>query len=106
MLKYYECEDSCDPRRFPSTSTYKLFVFKDSAVVQTIDLSARSYYRLGRDDKINHIPLLHESISSQHAVLQYRLRDSQCRLYLMDLDSVNGTKINGDIEMDGKRFYE
>ncbi len=107
MLKYYECEDSCDPKRFPSRETFKLFVFKDSSVVETIDLSARSYFRLGRDDKLNHIPLLHESISSQHAVLQYRQRDRQCRLYLMDLDSANGTRINGEVVVvEGRRFYE
>lgn len=106
LLKYYECEDFCDPRRFPS-STFKVFVFKETTVIDTIDLSTRSYYRLGRDESINHIPLLHQSISSQHAVLQYRYRDGRCRLYLMDLDSANGTKINnGEIEVEGKRFYE
>ena len=106
LLKYYECEDSCDPRRFPPSSTFKLFVFKDTTVLDTIDLSTRSYYRLGRDESLNHIPLLHQSISSQHAVLQFRCRDGRCRLYLMDLESANGTRINGEIEVEGKRFYE
>lgn len=107
MLKYYECEDSCDPSQFPSRDAFKLFVFKDSSVVDTIDLSTRSYYRLGRDPTLNHLTLLHESISSQHAVLQYRLRDRRCRLYLMDLDSANGTTINGEaVVVEGKRFYE
>lgn len=107
LLKYYECEDSCDPRRFPSSSTFKLFVFKDTAVLDTIDLSTRSYYRLGRDSSLNHIPLLHQSISSQHAVLQYRHREGRCRLYLMDLGSANGTRINnGEVEVEGMRFYE
>lgn len=106
LLKYYECEDSCDPGRFPSASTFKLFVFKDTVVIETIDLSRRSYYRLGRDESINHIPLLHQSVSSQHAVLQYRLRDGQCRFYLMDLGSANGTRINGEMQVEGRRFYE
>lgn len=108
LMKYYECEDSCDPRRFPIHDTFKLFVFKDSVAVETIDLSKRSFYRLGRDDKLNQIPLLHQSISSQHAILQYRLRNNQCRLYLMDLDSSNGTRLNGgkSIKIEGKRFYE
>lgn len=105
-LKYYECEDACDPRQYKG-STFKLFIFKDEAVQETIDLNNRSYYRLGRDDKLNHLPLLHQSISSQHAVLQYRLRNGHCRLYLMDLDSSNGTRLNGQPEMlEGKRFYE
>lgn len=106
LLKYYECEDSCDPRQHPVTSTFKLFVFKSSSVIDTIDLSTRPYYRLGRDQSLNHIPLLHQSISSQHAVLQYRVRDERCRLYLMDLGSANGTRINGDMVVESKRFYE
>lgn len=106
LLKYYECEDSCDPRRYPSTSTFKLFVFKGTEVVETIDLGNRSYFRLGRDESINHIQLLHESCSSQHAVLQYRFRSGKCRLYLMDLGSSNGTKLNGEVELEDKRFYE
>lgn len=106
-LKYFECDDSCDPRRYPSSATFKLFVFKGTSAVETIDLSTRSCYRLGRDEKINQIPLLHESISSQHAVLQYRLRDNRCRLYLMDLASSNGTTINGEeIKVEAMRFYE
>lgn len=107
LLKYYECEDSCDPRRFPSSSTFKLFIFKDTAVLDTIDLSTRSYYRLGREPSLNHLHLLHQSISSQHAVLQYRYREGRCRLYLMDLGSANGTRINGGrVVVEGMRFYE
>jgi smad nuclear-interacting protein 1 len=100
LLKYYECEDSCEP-----SNPFSLFIFKESVVVEKLELSSRSYYHLGRDVKLNHLPLLHESVSSQHAVLQYRLRNDRCRLYLMDLDSANGTFLNGD-EIEGKRFYE
>lgn len=106
MLKYFECEDYCIPSKSDPSSSFKLFVFKESTVLETFDLNSRSFYRLGRDEKINHIHLLHESISSQHAVLQYRLREGRCRLYLMDLDSSNGTMINGEIILEGKRFYE
>ena len=102
-LKYFECEDACNPRRH--SNSFKLFIFKDKTVQETVDLSLRSYFRLGRDDKLNQIPLLHQSVSSQHAVLQYRLREGRCRLYLMDLDSSNGTRINGET-MEAKRFYE
>jgi len=100
LLKYYECEDRCEP-----SDPFSLFIFKESVVVEKHELSSRSYYRLGRDGKLNHLPLLHESVSSQHAILQYRKRGDRCRLYLMDLDSANGTFLNGE-EIDGKRFYE
>lgn len=108
VLKYYECEDSCDPSKMPTSSTFKVFVFKGSEVIETIELSQRSYYRLGRDESINHIHLLHESCSSQHAVLQYRRGGAVgCRLYLMDLGSANGSGINsGEILLEGMRFYE
>lgn len=104
LFKYYECEDSCEPGRY--SCTFKLFVFKGSEVVETVDLSSRSYFRLGRDEAVNHIPLLHESCSSQHAILQYRFRTDKCRLYLMDLDSSNGTTLNGNVKLEGRRFYE
>lgn len=104
LLKYHECEDSCDPLQY--SCTFKLFVFKGSEVVETVDLGCRSYFRLGRDEAINQVPLLHESCSSQHAVLQYRCRADKCRLYLMDLDSSNGTRLNGEVQLEGKRFYE
>ena len=104
LLKYYECEDACDPSGCPST--FKLFVFKGSSVVETIDLASRSYFRIGRDESTNHIHLLHESCSSQHAILQYRNRSGKCRLYVMDLDSSNGTTLNGEVQLEGKRFYE
>lgn len=103
LLKYYECEDSCVPIK--ETEIFKLFVFKDTENLETHTLNTRSYYRLGRDSQINHIILNHESISSQHAVLQYRHRSNQCKLYVIDLDSSNGTQINNEV-IEGKRFYE
>lgn len=57
-----------------------------------------------------------KSLSKQHAVLQYRALPSknqqigegpklQCKPYLMDLGSTNGTFING-VRLDSARYYE
>ena len=63
----------------------------------------QSAYLLGRDRKVADIPLDHPSCSKQHSVLQYRLvpvtredgtTASRVQLYVMDLNSANGTFVN------------
>jgi smad nuclear-interacting protein 1 len=62
------------------------------------------------------IPVDHPSLSKQHAVLQYRalpVRSEeigkpdklQCKPYIMDLESTNGTFLNG-VRIDSARYYE
>lgn len=78
---------------------------------------------MGRNTDIADIPLLHPSLSSQHAVLQYRavpVRSTAAatvvanvgempRLtvqpYIMDLESTNGTFLNG-VQIDPARYYQ
>ena len=63
----------------------------------------QSAYLLGRDRKVADIPLDHPSCSKQHSVLQYRLvpvtrqdgtTAKRVQLYVMDLNSANGTFVN------------
>ena len=58
--------------------------------------------------------MLFRSCSKQHAVLQFRFvtktdefgdKTSGVRLYVMDLESANGTNLNG-VELSGSRFVE
>lgn len=74
----------------------------------------QSAYLMGRDRKVADIPLDHPSVSKQHAALQYRLvshvneegrRLKRIRPYVMDLESANGTYLNGD-RLEPKRYYE
>jgi smad nuclear-interacting protein 1 len=60
------------------------------------------------------IPLDHPSCSKQHAVLQYRaveVEDEEMgttkivKPYLLDLESTNGTFVNGD-RLESARYYE
>ena len=111
MLKYSEPADS---RRPPASPAYKLFVFKDAAIVETIDLNPRSCWLIGRDRAVADLPVDHPSCSKQHAVLQFRFvtkvdefgeKMGGVRLYIMDLESANGTLLNGD-DIEPQRFVE
>lgn len=85
-------------------------------LVETLHISKQSAYLLGRNAEIADIPLLHPSLSSQHAVLQYRAvpvpSDKigapprlSCQPYIMDLESTNGTFLNG-VRVDAARYYQ
>jgi smad nuclear-interacting protein 1 len=75
----------------------------------------QSYYLFGRDRKVADVPTDHPSCSKQHAVLQYRKREAFDEdeglyvnvptPYVLDLDSVNGTFLNGE-KIEARRYYE
>jgi smad nuclear-interacting protein 1 len=69
---------------------YQLHVFKNSKIEPTIPLDTQSCYLFGKE-RICDIVLKHPSISKQHAVIQYR----NSKPYLIDLESSNGTRLNG-----------
>ena len=89
---------------------------KDDDLLDIYHISRQSAYLFGRERKVADIPVDHGSLSKQHAVLQYRSLPSksssmgepnklQCKPYLMDLESTNGTFING-VRIDAARYYE
>ncbi|KAL9180255.1 hypothetical protein ACHAXT_008225 [Thalassiosira profunda] len=110
--------------RIPNTR-WRLYVFrkkdpdadkKDDGLLDTYHISRQSAYLFGRERKVADIPVDHPSLSKQHAVLQYRALPArskeigapdklQCKPYLMDLESTNGTFING-VRLDPARYYE
>lgn len=75
----------------------------------------KSAFLVGRDKSVADILTEHASCSKQHAVLQYRLFqkptadglgfENDVRPYLLDLDSTNGTFLNG-ARVDGSRYIE
>lgn len=79
--------------------------------METLQINRQSAYLCGRNTDIADIPLLHPSCSSQHAVLQFRALPDRgsgrlhTRPYLMDLESANGTLLNG-VPIEAARYYQ
>ena len=112
--------------RIPNTR-WRLYVFRKKSpdvkangtkddLIDTYHISKQSSYLFGRERDVADIPVDHPSLSKQHAVLQYRSLPTrsqeigkpdklQCKPYLMDLESTNGTFING-VRIDSARYYE
>lgn len=96
--------------RAPNTQ-WRFYVFKNDEAIETLHISKQSAYLFGRNKELADIPLLHPSASGQHAVLQYRALPGKedgrlrCKPYLMDLESTNGSFING-VQIDPARYYE
>jgi len=98
LVKYAEPPEARKPKK-----KWRLYVFKGSEELPILYIHRQSAYLLGRDRKVADIPLDHPSCSKQHAVLQYRLvpytrpdqtQGKRVQLYVMDLNSANGTFVN------------
>jgi smad nuclear-interacting protein 1 len=107
LLKFQEPPEA----RTPNT-LWRFYVFKEDNPdpIQTLHVSKQSAFLIGRNAEIADIVVQHPSCSSQHAVLQYRAlpRDDgrlQCQPYLLDLESTNGTFLNG-VRIDAARYYQ
>lgn len=84
---------------------WRVYVFKPGCDPEKLYIHRQSAYLVSRDRKIADMPFDHPSISKQHAVLQYRKAGGGVKLYLMDLESANGTYLNGK-RVDARRYYE
>ncbi|KAK2044312.1 SMAD/FHA domain-containing protein [Colletotrichum somersetense] len=111
VLKYHE---PAEARKPPARDQWRLFVFKGADIVDTVDLSARSCWLVGREAAVVDLAAEHPSISKQHAVIQFRHvekrnefgdRIGKVKPYLIDLESANGTVLNGD-KISDSRYYE
>ncbi|KAK4203607.1 SMAD/FHA domain-containing protein [Triangularia verruculosa] len=101
-LKYHEPPEARKPS---PRDEWKLFVFKGQDIVDTIDLGTRSCWLVGREQAVVDLLAEHPSISKQHAVIQFRYTEKRnefgdkigrVKPYLIDLESANGTMLNGD----------
>ncbi|KAK1057389.1 hypothetical protein LTR12_008100 [Friedmanniomyces endolithicus] len=111
VLKYHEPPEARKPS---SKEQWRMYVFKQKDLLETIYLHERSVWLCGRDKKVTDLFLEHPSISKQHAVIQFRYitstneygdKSSKVKPYLIDLVSANGTKLNGK-KVDGSKFVE
>jgi smad nuclear-interacting protein 1 len=111
VLKYNEPSEARKP---PANQPWRLYVFKGAETLDTIQLWTESCWLIGREATVADLLVEHPSCSKQHAVIQFRHsvkvneygdRKSQVRPYLIDLDSANGTKLNGE-RITGSRYVE
>lgn len=111
VLKYHE---PAEARKPPAKDIWKLYVFKGKDILETIELSTRSCWLVGRELAVVDMAAEHPSISKQHAVIQFRFIEKKnefgdklgkVRPYLIDLESANGTLLNKD-EVPSSRYLE
>ncbi|VDN10630.1 unnamed protein product [Dibothriocephalus latus] len=100
LIKYNEPEDARKPTVF-----WRMYPFKGNESLPVLHIHRQSGYLIGRDRNIADIPMDHPSISKQHAVLQFRYTKGQTRLYVIDLESANGTFLNNK-KIEPRRYYE
>ncbi|KAH7029112.1 SMAD/FHA domain-containing protein [Microdochium trichocladiopsis] len=100
VLKYHEPPEARKPA---PKDVWKLFVFKGDDIIDTVPLSQRSCWLVGRESAVVDMIAEHPSISKQHAVIQFRYLEKRnefgdkigkVKPYLIDLDSANGTLLN------------
>lgn len=109
VMKWSEPLDAAKPEQ-----KWRLYVFKEGDLVETLHLHRQSSYLIGRDNRVADIVLAHPSCSKQHAVIQFRKvkrRDAEGEAvervlpYLLDLQSAHRSFVNGD-EVEDARYYE
>lgn len=77
---------------------YKAEILKSGLILETIDLSEKNFYVVGRLP-ICDIPLANPTVSRYHAIFQYRNEcdeKNEKGLYIYDLGSTHGTFWNGN----------
>ncbi|KAH9388028.1 Smad nuclear-interacting protein 1 [Tyrophagus putrescentiae] len=99
LVKYHEPAEAKKPRK-----RWRFYPFKGDTPLEFIALHRQSAYLFGRDRRVADVPVDHPSCSKQHAVLQFRSVEvtkadgtagRATRPYIIDLDSGNGTYVNG-----------
>jgi smad nuclear-interacting protein 1 len=111
VLKYNE---PAEARKPPPSQAWRLYIFKGEEVLDTVPLHTQSCWLLGRETTVVDLPVEHPSSSKQHAVIQFRYisklnefgdRDGKVKPYIIDLESSNGTVLNGE-KIEASRFVE
>ncbi|KAJ5390582.1 uncharacterized protein N7496_001650 [Penicillium cataractarum] len=102
VLKYHEPPEARKP---PAKEAWRLYVFKGEDLLEVVELGERSCWLIGRENRVVDFPLEHPSCSKQHAALQFRYvekrnefgdRIGKVKPYLIDLESANGSHVNGE----------
>jgi smad nuclear-interacting protein 1 len=123
VLRYHEPADARAPPA-GAANDWRMYVFRGEDVRDERRLAERSCWLLGTERAVVDVPVEHPSASGQHAVVQFRAparsaeavdglaveaaaagRKERVRPYLIDLESKNGTVLNGE-RIEPRRFVE
>ncbi|CRG85980.1 hypothetical protein PISL3812_02983 [Talaromyces islandicus] len=111
VLKYHEPPEARKP---PAKDDWRLYVFKGDDLLEMVGLNERSCWLIGREKLVVDFQIEHPSCSKQHAAIQFRYlekknefgdKTGRVRPYLIDLESANGSMVNGDT-VPGGRYIE
>lgn len=111
VLKYNEPPAARLP---PASAPWRLYIFKGDSLLEILPLHTRSCWLFGRERLVVDCPIDHPSCSKQHAVIQFRFvevrnehgdKAGKVKPYIIDLESANGTKVNGD-KIPERRYVE
>ena len=106
LINYNPPSDSIIP-----TDIWFFFKFTENKKEpeETYKLINKEFFLIGKDPRICDIRIKQKNISRQHAVIQFRKikKESEWEIlpYLIDLNSTNGTYLNGE-KIDNKKYYE
>lgn len=91
--------------RIPSTK-WRLYIFtKGAEEPKILHIHRTAGYLFGKDRRVADVPTDHATCSKQHAVLHYRMTPGGVKPYIMDLESTNGTYVNGK-RIESARYFE
>lgn len=102
VMKYHE---PAEARKPPAKDLWRIYVFKNGDIVDTIQLAEQSCWLFGREIAVADIPIEHPSCSKQHAVIQFRYIErrnefgdkiGKVKPYILDLESSHGTFVNDE----------
>ena len=82
---------------------WRIYQFTENDTV-SFDLCGKSFFVIGRESGSD-IKITHESMSRQHAVVQFKKRGKKTVPFLIDLDSKKGTFLN-DKKIEPARFVQ
>ena len=108
IINYNPPKDSVIPNK---NEIWFLFKFSEDKKEEeeTYKLIDKEFFLIGKDPRICDIRIKQKNISRQHAVIQFRKirKEKKWEIlpYLIDLNSTNGTYLNGD-KIDNKKYYE
>ena len=113
ILKYNEPPEGRNPS---ASHPWRMYEFKgeNPEPLSTTELHTRSCWLFGRERAVVDFAIEHPSCSKQHAVIQFRYVEKKnefgdrlggVKPYVIDLESANGTRLNGE-RIPDKRFWE